>query len=141
MRWYDRLRFPFASEDFSINDTEIHRAICAQVQQQMAVAAIAISRYRLQTGTLPADLSALIPKYLPSLPRDSMDGKALRYRLQPGAGFVLYSVGEDGKDDGGDAALRNDKKKYRQIWDGRDAVWPAPATDEEVAVAMKAAKY
>ncbi len=141
MGWYDRLRFLFSCETFSIHDTEIGLTLCAQVQQQMAVTAIAISRYRLQRGMLPADLSALVPKYLPALPRDSMDGKALRYRLQPGAGFVLYSVGEDGKDDGGDPTLRTDKKYYRQIWDGRDAVWPTPATDEEAVAAMKATKY
>ena len=66
-----------------------------------------------------------------------MDGKALRYRLRPAdADFLLYSVGEDGKDDGGDPAQREDKKSYRQIWDGRDAVWPSAATAEEANSAL-----
>jgi hypothetical protein len=140
MGWYDRLRFPFASEGFSINDNEIRRAICAEVQQQMAITAIAIYRYRIQRGVLPADLSGLLPKYLSVLPRDDMDGKALRYRMQPDGGFVLYSVGLDGKDNGGDSTLVTGKKNFNQIWDERDAVWPSPATDEEAFAAMKSAK-
>jgi len=136
--WYDRFRFLFSSEVFSINDASIRKALTAKTQQQMAVTAIAIARYRLQTGKLPADLSALVPKFLPSLPRDCMDGNIIRYQLRPKAGFMLYSVGEDGKDDGGDPTSSNDKKKFKNIWDGRDAVWPAPATDEEAAAAIKA---
>jgi hypothetical protein len=139
--WYDRLRFAFSSDIFSVGDGQIRAAICAQTQQQMAVTAIAIYRYRLQEGQFPADLAALAPKYLSALPRDGMDGKILRYRLQPDGGFVLYSVGLDGKDDGGDSTPPGkDKKNYHQIWDGRDAVWPAAATEEEALAAMKAAK-
>jgi hypothetical protein len=140
MDWYDRLRFPFATEGFPINDNEIRRAICAQAQQRMAVTAIAIHRYRLQTGKFPDELATLVPKFLPALPRDDMDGKTLRYKLRPDGGFLLYSVGLDGKDDGGDSAPANNKKHVTQIWDCRDAVWPAPATDEEALAAMKAAR-
>jgi len=140
MGWYDRLRFLFSSEGFSINDAVIRKAICAQVQQQMAVTAIAIYRYRLQTGKAPADLAALVPKFLSVLPRDGMDGKILRYRVKADGGFVLYSVGLDGKDDGGDSTLVTGKMSYRQIWDGRDAVWPEAATEEEALAAMKGAK-
>jgi len=69
-----------------------------------------------------------------------MDGKTLRYRPLPDGSFVVYSVGEDGKDDGGNPARRADRKDYRQIWDGRDAVWPAAATAEEASAAMKSGK-
>jgi hypothetical protein len=66
-----------------------------------------------------------------------MSGKALRYHLRPGDGdFLLYSVGEDGKDDGGDPTQQEGKKSYRQIWDGRDAVWPSAATTEEANSAV-----
>jgi hypothetical protein len=140
MSWYDRLRFVFSSDAFSIKDAVIRGAICAQVQQQMAATAIAIQRFRLQTGELPADLAALVPKYLSALPRDGMDGKTLRYRLPPEGGFVLYSVGLDGKDDGRDSTPVTDKRNYYQIWDGRDTVWPPAATDEEALAAMKSAK-
>jgi hypothetical protein len=57
-----------------------------------------------------------------------MSGKVLVYRTWPaGDDFLLYSVGEDGKDDRGNPAQQADKKAYRPVWDGRDAVWPSPA--------------
>jgi hypothetical protein len=54
----------------------------------------------------------------------------LRYKLQADGSFLLYSVGEDGEDNGGDptpttTAVNNWLK-------GRDFVWPRPATAEEV---------
>ena len=135
--WYDRLRFLFASENFSITDSLIRRTLEVQTQQQMVLTVLALQRYRLRTGRLPAQLSELVPQYLAVLPHDFMSGEALRYRLRPGDGdFLLYSVGEDGKDDGGDPTRREEKKSYRQIWDGRDAVWPSAATTEEANSAV-----
>ena len=101
------------------------------------------SRFRRSpTGRLPAQLSELVPEYLGALPHDFLDGKALRYRLRPGDdGFLLYSVGEDGKDDGGDPAQLEEKMSYRQIWDGRDAVWPSAATAAEAKLAVGTRKH
>jgi hypothetical protein len=71
-----------------------------------------------------------------------MSGKPLLYHLRPGEhDFLLYSVGEDGKDDGGDPAQQSNKKSYRQIWDGRDAVWPSAATAEEAKLAVGTRKH
>lgn len=135
--WYDRLRFLFAGENFSITDAMIRSTLEIQTDQQMALTALGIQRYRLRTGKLPAQLSVLVPEYLAVMPRDFMDGEALRYRLRPGGdGFLLYSVGENGKDDGGDPTPQDEKKRYRPIWDGRDAVWPSSATTEEANSAM-----
>ncbi len=129
--WYDKMRLLFASENSGISDIMIRKELSVQTQQQMALAAIAIERYRLKKGRIPSELSALVPDYLPIVPRDNMDGKALRYRLAPNGGFQLYSVGQDGKDNGGDPTPRPGSSHYAQIWDGRDAVWPTPATTEE----------
>ena len=115
----------------------IRRELSIQTQQQMALAAIAIERYRLKKGRIPSELAALVPEYLPLLPRDYMDGKPLRYRLGSNGGFQLYSVGQDGKDNGGDPASRPDTSHHPQIWDGRDAVWPTPATTEEAEKSLK----
>ena len=119
-----------------MSDGMIRKTLSMQTAQQMAVAAIAIQRCVLRTGHAPSALSALVPDYLSSLPSDCMDGKPLRYRLQPNGGFMLYSVGEDGKDDGGDSSMIPDKQNYRRIWDGKDAVWPAVATEAEAAKAL-----
>jgi hypothetical protein len=103
---------------------------------QMTLTVLGTQRYRLKARNLPGQLSDLVPEYLPALPRDFMNGKALVYRQRPaGDEFLLYSVGVDGKDDGGNAVQQDDKKVYRQIWDGRDAVWPTAATAEEASSA------
>jgi hypothetical protein len=108
----------------------------------MTLTALGIQRYRLKTGRLPNQLSDLVPGYLAALPRDSMNGKVLVYRLRPaGDDFLLYSVGENGKDDGGDPARQPVKKSYRQIWDGLDAVWPSAATAEEARLAVGTNKH
>jgi hypothetical protein len=131
MGWYDKARLLFTFENSGISDNMIRKELSVQTQQQMALAAIAIERYRLKKGHLPSELSVLVPEYLSAVPRDSMDGKALRYRLAANGSFQLYSVGYDGKDNGGDPTLRPGTSRYPQIWDGRDAVWPAPATADE----------
>ena len=42
-----------------------------------------------------------MPEYLDTVPEDPFDGKPLRYKRLP-KGYVVYSIGWDGKDDGGD---------------------------------------
>jgi hypothetical protein len=61
---------------------------------------LALERYRRDKGTWPAKLEELTPKFLSSVPLDPYDGKALRYRRVTD-GVIVYSVGPDGKDDGG----------------------------------------
>jgi hypothetical protein len=131
LNWYNKVRLLFGAENAGVGDQNIRRTLSIQTQQQMALAVIAIERYRLKRGRIPAELSALVPEYLSAVPRDGMDGKALRYRLASNGRFQLYSVGQDGKDNGGDPTLRPGAGPYPQIWDGRDAVWPSAATTEE----------
>ena len=106
-------------------------AVQNETQCRLTVTAIAIKRYELKHGSPPAELSALVPEFLAAVPIDPMSGKALRYALKAGAGFALYSTGLDGIDNGGDAAAVTATKTG--WWTGKDAVWPAVATDEESA--------
>jgi hypothetical protein len=69
-------------------------------QLHTARAGLAIERYRLATGKLPDSLSDLVPTYLDAVVKDPFDGKDLRYKKLE-SGFVVYSIGEDGSDDGG----------------------------------------
>jgi hypothetical protein len=69
--------------------------------------AIAVEAYRLRHGELPASLDVLVPEFIAALPVDAYapDGR-FRYQFHPvdperRAGFVIYSVGLDGVDDGG----------------------------------------
>lgn len=64
------------------------------------LAAIAAERHRLKTGSFPAKLADLVPGFLPAIPTDSFDGQPLRMIASEGE-IVIYSVGDDGQDDGG----------------------------------------
>lgn len=76
---------------------------------QEAGVACALERYRHATGQFPATLDLLVPTYLRQLPRDVLDrkGAALKYQQTDNGGVVLYSVGLDGVDDGGNAGPRD----------------------------------
>ncbi len=99
---------------------------------EMVITAIAIKRYELKHGNPPADLTALVPDFLPTLPPDLMDGQPLRYRLESGRSFLLYSVGNDERDDGGarDLIPNNHPQRYlSSLRDGKDFVWPQMMKD------------
>jgi len=52
-----------------------------------------------------------------------MDGRPMRYRLNADGTFTLWSIGFDGKDQGGDPAMTDPiKQKFPQ--DSRDLLWP-----------------
>jgi len=74
----------------------------ARVQMQLAFApvALAIGGYHAEHGEYPADLNALVPVYLDSLPIDFATGELPVYRIEDGAAIV-YSLGTNLKDDGG----------------------------------------
>ncbi len=62
--------------------------------------AIAIKRYRRDRGQIPKDLEQLVPDFLKQVPTDPIDGKPLRYVVKDSE-YLLYSVGKNGVDDGG----------------------------------------
>ena len=70
-----------------------------QTHRNLVVAA-ALAPYRADAGRYPATLDDLAPKYLPVVPTDLFSGKPLIYRPTEG-GYLLYSVGVNGVDEGG----------------------------------------
>jgi len=110
----------------------INRVLRGEAQRQMVIVAIALKRHQLRHGNLPSNLDALVPEFLPAVPRDSADGQPLRYRVNDAGTFLLYSIGEDGKDDGGNPKPANENSKSLQWQQGRDWVWPQPATESEI---------
>jgi hypothetical protein len=75
---------------------------CDQIQHNVQVA-FALAGYRADTGRYPAKLDELAPKYLATVPGDLFSGKPLIYRPTEN-GYLFYSVGVNGKDDGGRTA-------------------------------------
>jgi hypothetical protein len=110
----------------------INKVFLSEVRRELTTTALALKRYQLRHDQYPAELSALVPEFLPAIPRDPADGKPLRYQLKHAAEFLLYSIGEDGVDNGGDASPATQSETFS--WQrGRDLVWPTPATAEEVS--------
>lgn len=67
-----------------------------------SLTAIAVALYRIEHGgQLPATLQALHGTYFTALPVDPASGQPLRYKTDASS-FTIYSLGADGKDDGGD---------------------------------------
>lgn len=132
---YNRWRYLLSNQPFGVGGSMVRRVVETETTRRMMVTALALKRYHLRHGQPAATLDALVPELLPAVPVDGMDGKPLRYRPTPDGTFLLYSVGEDGRDDGGDFSLVSGKTRYSQIWDGKDAVWPSPASREEAAKA------
>ncbi len=62
--------------------------------------AFALAAYQRDNGRYPAQLRELAPRYLKKIPTDLFSGEALIYRPHE-KGYLLYSVGVNGIDDGG----------------------------------------
>jgi hypothetical protein len=122
--------FDFAGALTGNNELFVGLALRAQTEANIVTAAIALERFRLAHHAYPADLGKLAPEFVQAVPIDCMDGHDLRYRLNPDGTYLLYSVGDDGVDNGGDSTPEKGKGMF--FLDGRDFVWPRPATAEEL---------
>ena len=131
--FYDNLRFGISTQylpDFLVASVKSARA---ETMRSMVLCAIALKRYQIRHDTPAPDLNALVPEFLPAVPLDYMSGKPMKYRRNPSGAPTLYSVGDDGNDDGGDPSpMVTSHQKYPKIWRGKDVVWPLPATPEEI---------
>ena len=76
-----------------------HADLHEQRQRNMHLA-FALAAYRGEHNRYPDKLDVLAPKYLAEVPSDLFSGKALIYRPAKN-GYLLYSVGLNGRDDGG----------------------------------------
>ncbi|NOS70186.1 MAG: hypothetical protein HOP33_09675 [Verrucomicrobia bacterium] len=72
-------------------------------KRRLIAVELALRIYQIERGQPPTQLSDLVPRYLPRIPIDPFAEKELIYRPQ-GTNWLLYSVGEDGMDDGGTPA-------------------------------------
>jgi hypothetical protein len=116
-----------------ITERFLARISICEMQRSLLQTAIALRRCQIGRGALPDNLEVLMPEFTQQPFLDVMDGKPQRYHLKPDDRFVLYSVGEDGVDNGGDPTPPKEAVgAFRQWWKGRDAVWPSPASSEEV---------
>jgi hypothetical protein len=79
------------SRDLLVKEAEV----CARLRA--AQTALAIEQYRTKIGRLPETLEELKEA---TVPTDPFDGKPIRYKKLD-RGYLVYSVGKDGRDEGG----------------------------------------
>ncbi|MEL6497305.1 MAG: hypothetical protein AAF937_06245 [Planctomycetota bacterium] len=84
--------------------------------------ALAIESHRRGAGNSPAAITDLVPRYLPAVPEDPFaPGTPLRLWTE-GDTIIIYSVGEDGDDDGATPLLEADGDRadhsFRVRWSG-----------------------
>ena len=73
----------------------------ARMRHTTALVAIAATEFRITHDSLPEKADVLVPKLLPFLPKDVfLDKSRLHYSVK-NDGVAIYSVGPNGKDDGG----------------------------------------
>jgi hypothetical protein len=75
-----------------------HKRIIAH--ERLLAAELALRCYQSEQGRPPPSLEQLVPRYLQRVPSDPFSGGLVIYHPQ-GTNWQLYSVGEDGMDDGG----------------------------------------
>ncbi len=63
--------------------------------------AFALAGYHADSGSYPAKLADLTPKYIGAIPKDIFNDDADLHYARDGDGYLLYSVGLNGRDDGG----------------------------------------
>lgn len=129
--FYDRIRYQVSRNFGTFAFSLLSRVVTSQTRREMAMAAVAIERYRLREGRVPDHLESLLPDLLRTLPRDYFDGKPLRYRSTGPADFLLYSVGENCLDEDGNAEAEPGLPTSAQT--GRDLVWPRVVSEKEFA--------
>jgi hypothetical protein len=119
-------KFPLSEGIFRGSRDLLRKIAFTDTAQKLTIVAIAIRLYQMDhAGDLPKRLDELVPAYLPVVPPDIMDGAPLHYERREDH-FLLYGIGFDGIDDGGNAEPPNGQR-YRTFSDGRDIVWPRAA--------------
>lgn len=100
----------------SLPDLELMARRCARMKalQSAALTAVAVERHRLQNKRLPALLEDLQPRFMAEIPTDLFSGKPLQFEILDD-GHLIYSVGPDGKDNGGVPSLGLDPSRSPDV--------------------------
>lgn len=113
---------------FVVNASALKDALMKFAQIQVLVdetrIACGLERYRLTHGAYPDSLNALTPAYISALPHDILNGEPYHYRIQSDGTFLLYSVGWNQKDDGGEVVYTEKNPLNPPEPKEGDWVWP-----------------
>jgi len=95
-----------------------HRNQQAQLHALRIICALRL--YHHQTGALPDTLEQLVPDFFDSVPLDPFDGQPFRYLPESAR---IYSVGQDGIDQGGSTRFRDPRRRKRSAFQHEDLVF------------------
>ena len=99
---------------------------------------ITVEGFRGERGRLPVSLDELVPGWLDAIPADPFSTDGFVYRLVSedphGRDFLLYSIGADGRDDGGTSGPTSPLQALMPHAYSLDAVFnqPLPKSEEPV---------
>jgi hypothetical protein len=105
------------------------RAMFTQMLVDQCVIACALERYRIEKGDYPETLDSVKRADGRPLPLDVASGGPMHYRKTPNGRYALWSVGFDGKDDGGKRTLnpkQPESTKFSDVNYVGDWVWDFP---------------
>jgi hypothetical protein len=110
-----------ARNTFPVVGASFTRFTFSQSGLDLARVACALERYRLAHGEYPETLDVLAPQFIETIPHDIINGQPLHYRRTDEGKFLLYSIGWNEKDDGGQMVLTSNGSldRYNGDW-----VWP-----------------
>ena len=80
-----------------------------------AILAIGVRIYKQRHGSYPASLSDLVPGTISVLPKDPFTGDDYVYRRRRD-GVLIYSLGPNGRDDGGVPRKKHSKDDFDIVW-------------------------
>jgi hypothetical protein len=117
----------FGAVMLPVLDIPDEKAMHARAEEDAVMAGAAVLSYRARNGAWPDRLDEVLPR----LPLDPFTLRPLRYR-RDGDGFVIYSLGPSGVDDGGQAPVPGNR------WKQWKAVFRYPAPPPQQAAAQTA---
>jgi hypothetical protein len=132
---WDRVRSRYVMTDMLFGGQErfVDHDLYARVFAEGARALLGIETHQRRHGALPADLEALVPDVLASVPVDLYTGEPLIYRPlegdEHGRPFLLISLGSDGQPD--PESDGRPRASYALMDSGKDIVLNPPRDERE----------
>ena len=99
-----------------------------RMHSDLALLAFALAGYRHDHHNYPKTLNELVPKYIDAVPKDRFTDGDLHYKSEKG-GYLLYSVGPNGKDDGGRNFMEDNEN-----WFGNESATEEEKSRDDIAI-------
>ena len=130
--WLGRLDALCGETGYREDFQSIKRAVKRhQATRRQLIVMMALELYKRKHGELPGQLKTLTPEFMPTVPLDPFNDSdtegVLKYRRN-GESYLLYSLGFNGKDDGG----CNDELNYASPSDKTDLNFAAAVRQWEI---------